>query len=57
MSPACGLDGGVRSASSSAEERAALTGLSSAPRLTGDGVGAVNICKSLAAAHHLCHPD
>uniref|UniRef100_A0AC11DWR9 Keratin 7 n=1 Tax=Ovis aries TaxID=9940 RepID=A0AC11DWR9_SHEEP len=26
-------------------------------RLTGDGVGAVNICKSLAAAHHLCCPD
>lgn len=45
---------GPRTASSSSEERAALTGLSSAPRLAGDGVGAVNICKSLAVALLLC---
>lgn len=31
--------------------------LSSAPRLAGDGAGAVNIGKSLAAAHFLCCPD
>lgn len=48
---------GPGSASSRAEGRAALTGLSSAPRLTGDGVGALNICKSLASAHPLCLPD
>lgn len=48
---------GPGSASSRAEGRAALTVLSSAPRLTGDGVGALNICKSLASAHPLCSPD
>lgn len=48
---------GPRTASSSSEERAALTGLSSAPRLAGDGVGAMNICKSLAVALLLCCLD
>jgi hypothetical protein len=37
------------------EVRAVLIDLSSAPRLAGDGAGAVNICKSLATT--LCCTD